>query len=1393
MFMNSKDTSFNFPDNHIVVLYNDDSEIVDLLVEYIKSNLLKGIKCIYISGDANTELIIKNLKNLIYLDEYIANKQFIVLDKDESYSKNGTFNPDKMVDMLISETKKSIDEGFKGLAVTGEISWVLEYQDGFDKILEYEWKLDEQVFSKFPISSICRYNLNSFSSEMIINIIQVHPYIIWENEVHENPFYIPYEGFKSNSLSEYQVKNWLKNISDFTNTKIQLQKEIEKQKQELVESEEDYKYIFDNSAIGKSLSTPSGEISVNQAFCDLVGYTKDELKGIRWQQITHPDDIEVNEKHVKDILEGRKKTARFKKRYIKKDGEVIWVDINTSLRRDKQSNPLYFMTSIIDITKQVENKTALANNEHKLNLIFQDAPYGIFVSNEKGFYIDVNQEACKMTGYTKDELVNMNFAKLFVPEDRKIAVESFNKIVTSKAGITKKDKLRYLTKDGKTEIWSVKLIRQADNRYIVFTENITKKVALEKTLDEERLEAKALFDNAGLGIAYYTPEGRVIWFNKVAAENMGGVPEDFEGKTYWEIFSKAEADKYYKRLTHCITHKETVEYEDTHELPIGTVYFRNIVNCIYDSNNKIKGVQIISQDITDLKRSERDLSESRKVFKLMFDDAPLAYQSLDENGNFIQVNKAWSEMLGYDKGDVVGKSFGEYVMPEFKEHFVQNFPRFKESGETCTDFDMPTKEGQVASIKFHGKIGYNDDGTFSQTHCILQDVTDQKRAERLELEKQKAEESTRLKSEFLAKMSHEIRTPINAIMGFTDLINNTELTEKQNDYIRKINGSSKALLNIINDILDYSKIEAGKLSIEETRLSVESVLNSVKDNMDLKATKKGISLYVDVNKNVPKYVVGDPLRLEQILLNLASNAIKFTDKGSVKITANSIEEQNDLITLEFRVKDTGIGIKDTDLTKLFSPFTQADTSTTRKYGGTGLGLVISTSLVEMMGGDISVESVFGEGTEFIFTVTVYKYKDNAIAKNVCIDIPSFINKLEVLVVIENNYTRSVFFEYLSQLGITPKLLSSGEEAIEDISKNNYDLIIMDCIMQGMSGIESWYIIKNMILSVHIPKLIMITSYGTTETLKAASAENADAVLTKPVTQSMLYDTIIKVFNSRITTGINSQLANKEVHITKSENLGTSILLVEDNKINQQVARELLEVEGYTIDTAGNGKIALDMLKCSNKYKIILMDVQMPVMDGYETSRHIRANNLYNNIPIIALSADAMPEAIKQAISAGMDDYITKPIDQTILYHKVNKWVIYANLRQEGNNMNKTINRQNLIEMLPNIEAEEGLARINNNVDLYVKILKKFCKDYSGVSDKVISLFNECKYKEVRIELHTLKGVSATIGINSINKLSAEMERRILDNELNKEVFMEMNAKLKQTISKTVDDIVMVIE
>jgi len=367
----SKDKYNTFlPNGHMVIFYEDDKEIVDILVNYIKSNLENNTKCIYITGDADTEKIVENLKLVIDCDKYIENSQLLILNKEDAYSKSGTFVPDQMIDMLIKEADLAISDGYGGLAITGEISWVLDYEDGFDRIMEYEWKLNEYVFAEHPVSSICRYNLNKFSDDMIINVIQVHPYIIWKNKIHENPFYIPVEGFKTDQISKYQVRTWLENISKFTNSKGEFQITLERKERELIESEEKYKYVLDNSPIGKSITSLSGEIKINKTFCNMLSYSMEDIKGIKWESLTHPEDIEVSQNAIESLIKGEKKTATFSKRYFRKDGTILWVDIHTSLRRDLEGKPLYFMTSIIDISekkkeagKRLEMEAQLRNQQ----------------------------------------------------------------------------------------------------------------------------------------------------------------------------------------------------------------------------------------------------------------------------------------------------------------------------------------------------------------------------------------------------------------------------------------------------------------------------------------------------------------------------------------------------------------------------------------------------------------------------------------------------------------------------------------------------------------------------------------------------------------------------------------------------------------------------------------------------------------------------------------------------------------------------------------------------------------------------------------------------------------------------------------------------------------------
>ena len=468
-----------------------------------------------------------------------------------------------------------------------------------------------------------------------------------------------------------------------------------------------------------------------------------------------------------------------------------------------------------------------------------------------------------------------------------------------------------------------------------------------------------------------------------------------------------------------------------------------------------------------------------------------------------------------------------------------------------------------------------------------------------------AEGATRAKSDFLANMSHEIRTPMNAVIGMAHLALKTDLTPRQYDYLKKIDISAKSLLGIINDILDFSKIEAGKLTMESVDFQLEDTLDNISTLVGNKTQEKGLELLFNIDPSVPTALVGDPLRLGQILINLSNNAVKFTELGEIVVSTGLIEKNETQVRLKFSVRDTGIGMTSEQAANLFQPFVQADSSTTRKYGGTGLGLTICKRLVEMMGGEIWVESEPGRGSTFIFTAEFGMGTQKAQKRFW----PSAdLRGKRVLVVDDNDTSRGIFQEMLESFSLEVTLAASGPEGLSELGKASesqpFELVIMDWQMPGMDGIETSKRIKNQKGLIKIPAIIMATAYGREEVLQRTQELELDGFLLKPVSPSMLFDTIMQALGkeTQAVSRIGREKKNESEIIAAIA--GARVLLVEDNEINQQVAKEILEGAGLVVTIADNGREAVDRVQ-SSEFEAVLMDVQMPVMDGYEATRRIR--------------------------------------------------------------------------------------------------------------------------------------------------------------------------------------------
>ena len=761
----------------------------------------------------------------------------------------------------------------------------------------------------------------------------------------------------------------------------------------------------------------------------------------------------------------------------------------------------------------------------------------------------------------------------------------------------------------------------------------------------------------------------------------------------------------------------------------------------------------------------------------------------DKNRKVMYMSKQLTDYLIADWKDVIGQSLDKLPSCGMPESVVESLRKtFDEQGVWKDTFMLQTLNthtetwfrGEACTLKVQDSVvGYM---------LSMIDISEVVAAREI------AEQATQAKSEFLANMSHEIRTPMNAIIGMAHLIQETQLDERQQGFVERISHAATSLLRIINSILDFSKIEAKKQELEITQLILQHVINEVTTLAEVRIAERPIELIVDMDPEIPEVLMGDPLRLSQIFTNLINNATKFTESGSITLQIKSEQVIGNNVKLSFSVIDTGIGMTNEQLSGLFTAFTQADGSITRKYGGTGLGLVISKSLVELMGGELKVESEYGKGSRFYFTLTLPIAQQSSVPKWKSV---STFRNMNVLLVDDCNKLRDVLRHYLTKLRCVVEEAGSVDEALDLIQAHDeagetpYDLFIVDFQMPILNGFD---FVQGLPFKMKkIPKVLMHPIHFDERNYHLAEEMGYNSCVAKPLQISSLLSAMQEAVGENLTYQKTVKTEKNKVFFKEAK-----ILLVEDNEMNQELTVSLLNSVGLATMVAKNGKIALELLK-KDAFDLVLMDIQMPVMNGLDATAEIRKrpDEYFKNVPIIAMSARAFQKDKDDCLKAGMNSYIAKPIDPKLMFAELAKYLPVAEQTAIAQTSNEPETEPtssddstvSLFQKVRHFDAAAGLYHSNDNRNLYFKILQGFVRDYDGKIQKLRAAFENSEFEELTRNIHTIKGLCGTIGSYHVQTLGHILENSLLKKERNYSDFMAFEKAFEELL----DDLKVVMQ
>ena len=979
-------------------------------------------------------------------------------------------------------------------------------------------------------------------------------------------------------------------------------------------------------------------------------------------------------------------------RIVLPSGEQRWIEDRVTVLPGDQNRIGGVAT---DVTAREIELRRLKNVESAYHSLAEAVPMSVVCKDTDGRIIFANKKYCEVAeksfeqliGKTSFDLFPADVAKRFTQKDQSV-LKQRELFRTTEKHLRPGNTIAYI------ETFTFPVLNKAGQAigYQVVYHDISENKHLEEAGDRERYLLKALLDAIPHYVYFKDAQSRFLRVSQSMAAKYGlESPDDMLGLSDVDFLAEV-GDRIQDELALYkgeIDIVEKVEFEIENDGSKSWIATTKLPLKDLEGNNV--GTFGISRCITEQRIAEAALGRERDRLKTIIDNVPDLIFLKDRHGRFINGNQALLDALKVDSiDDMIGKTDFDFFPPEMAANYVADDQMTMRDGTPLYGREETTSdsEGNVMWLSTSKVPLFDDAGEVTGLVGIARDVTKSMETNlQLSAAKDAADEANRAKSDFLANMSHEIRTPMNAIIGMTELLQDTQMQQHQQDYLEMIHGSGEALLRVINDILDFSKIEAGKLELDPVGFGLRRSIGGTMKSLATRAHDKELELAFRVQNEVPEALYGDIGRLRQVIMNLVGNAIKFTQQGEVFVDIGVSQRTGDDVTLLIRVCDTGIGMSEEACEKVFEEFQQADTSTTRRYGGTGLGLTISSRLVDMMGGTIGVRSTPNQGSEFYFTVNVSIGDESELKR-----MPVVVGGTRVLVVDDNETNRLILKEMLHSWGMLPATCSAPQPALamlrEQAQKGTpFQLILSDVQMPDTDGFMFAEQIRSAEEAIRDVPIIMLTSATRVGDVKDRERLNIASCIMKPVTQSELFNSIIDVMGLSATNSIlRQETPAKSFAVPLKKKL--NVLLAEDNKVNQKLAVSMLEKHGHHVDVADNGKEAV-MMVANGTYDLVLMDVQMPIMDGLDATRAIRANEQTTggHQLIVAMTAHAMKGDRELCIDSGMDDYLSKPIRIKDFTAKLKSLI----------EPEEDSPQSNLKAVVESVEPEEQLMELEANV------------------------------------------------------------------------------------------------